>query len=125
LLFKNRIQIKFSYLKYNFSFYFYFFQTIQYFISIFLQELFCSELLFSEDDLLTFLYPQIILLTYVQAVKIQYGQRSEPAQTKPIQNRHNHFKNQSQQTDLRKHFPGETYTTTSNTTNQSLRKNNT
>jgi hypothetical protein len=38
--------------------------------------------------------------------------------------RHN-FKNQSQQTDLRKHFPGETYTTTSNTMNQSLRENNT
>jgi hypothetical protein len=35
------------------------------------------------------------------------------------------FKNQSQQTDLRKHFPGETYTTTSNTMNQSLRENNT
>ena len=34
--------------------------------------------------------------------------------------RHN-FKNQSQQTDLRKHFPGETYTTM----NQSLRENNT
>ena len=31
--------------------------------------------------------------------------------------RHN-FKNQSQQTDLRKHFPGETYLTTSNTMNQ-------
>jgi hypothetical protein len=38
--------------------------------------------------------------------------------------RHN-FKNQSQQTDLRKHFPGETYPTTSNKTNQSLRENNT
>ena len=38
--------------------------------------------------------------------------------------RHN-FKNQSQQTDLRKHFPGETYPTTSNTMNQSLRENNT
>ena len=38
--------------------------------------------------------------------------------------RHN-FKNQSQQTDLRKHFPGETYTTTSNTMNHSLRENNT
>ena len=38
--------------------------------------------------------------------------------------RHN-FKNQSQQTDLRKHFPGETYTTTSNTMNRSLRENNT
>ena len=38
--------------------------------------------------------------------------------------RHN-FKKQSQQTDLRKHFPGETYTTTSNTMNQSLRENNT
>jgi hypothetical protein len=38
--------------------------------------------------------------------------------------RHN-FKNQSQQTDLRKHFPVETYTTTSNTMNQSLRENNT
>jgi hypothetical protein len=42
----------------------------------------------------------------LQAVKIQYGQRSEPAQTKPIQNKHKHcthnFKNQSQQTDLRK-----------------------
>ena len=62
----------------------------------------------------------------LQAVKIQYGQRSEPAQTKPIQNKHKHcthnFKNQSQQTDLRKHFPGETYTTTSNTMNQSLRE---
>ena len=38
--------------------------------------------------------------------------------------RHN-FKNQSQQTDLRKYFPGETYTTTSNTMNQLLRENNT
>ena len=35
------------------------------------------------------------------------------------------FKNQSQQTDLRKHFSGETYTPMSNTMNQSLRENNT
>jgi hypothetical protein len=38
--------------------------------------------------------------------------------------RHN-FKNQSQQTDPRKHFSGETYTTTSNMMNQSLREKNT
>ena len=38
--------------------------------------------------------------------------------------RHN-FKNQSQQTDLRKHFPGETNPTTSTAMNQSQTENNT
>ena len=30
----------------------------------------------------------------LQAIKIQYGQRSEPAQTKPIQNKHKHCTSQ-------------------------------
>ena len=30
----------------------------------------------------------------IQAFKIQYGQRSEPAQTKPIQNKHKHCTSQ-------------------------------
>ena len=38
----------------------------------------------------------LIILSHVllQSVKIQYGQRSEPAQTKPIQTRHKHCTSQ-------------------------------
>jgi hypothetical protein len=36
----------------------------------------------------------LMILTIIQAVKIQYGQRSEPVQTKPIQNRHKHCTSQ-------------------------------
>jgi hypothetical protein len=51
---------------------------------------------------------------FEHSVKIQYGQdlnlrRLNPFKTDINIVRHN-FKNQSQQTDLRKHFPVETYT---------------
>ena len=56
-------------IKYNFWFCFSFFQTIQYFILLFLQELFCSEpLFFSEDDFVDLFVPPDN--TYVQQICI-------------------------------------------------------